>query len=208
MKKPVYRFARWVFRNWWTRLYGFKSFGWELVPAQSGCLIVCNHVSFMDAGAIGTGLPHREVRFLSKEELFRRPWSRMLLRAWGAFPVARGAHDGRSMETAIELLRAGEVVGMFPEGTRSRNGQMGEWHIGLAVMASAAQVPIIPTAVINTHSTLEVRHGRPGGPPVHIRYGTPITVGPNLQRADLESVRTQARDAVAAMLAEMAQDRN
>jgi len=199
-----YSFTRWFFRHWWRLCYGYKVTGWENVPARGACVVVSNHISNMDPGAIGTAIPHRQVHFMAKKELFEKPFSRTLMRWWGAFPVDRGHADRKSMKKALELLQQGKVIGLFPEGTRSHDDRMGEWHVGMAMLANRGHAPIVPAALINTRSTLEERRARPGGPPVHVRFGAPIPVpAEQLGREELEALKERARQAVEAMLSEM-----
>ncbi|MBI3925263.1 MAG: 1-acyl-sn-glycerol-3-phosphate acyltransferase [Armatimonadetes bacterium] len=203
--QPLYRFGRWLFWNWF-RLYGLRCYGWENVPSEGPCLIVCNHQSFMDPPVLGCSVPHRQVHFMAKKELFRLWPMRMALQGVGCFPVDRHRSDRAAMKRATELLNAASVVGLFPEGTRSHDNTMGPWHPGAAVLVARTGVPVVPAAVVNTRQNLEERRLVPGGPPVSIRFGAPI----RLDQEELEGrdrvryVLERLHRAVSTILEEMA----
>ena len=145
--------------------------GLENVPRTSGFVLAANHTSNFDPWALGMPLfPRRWLRFMAKSELYWWPL-RFLLDAGGAFPVRRGGGDLQAIEKAVELVRAGEVVVMFPEGTRQRKGLRKKWearpHTGAARIALGAGAPLVPAAIKGAD-----RLARLG--PLHVAYGPPI----------------------------------
>ena len=152
-------------------LYRLKATGVENVPKRGGLVLAANHTSNFDPWPLGIPLfPGRTLRFMAKIELFN-PILKPLLEAGGAFPVHRGEADHEAIETAVRLARAGEIVVMFPEGTRRRKGLRKKFearpHTGAARIALAANVPLVPAAIKGTD-----RLARLG--PLRIAYGPPI----------------------------------
>src|ERR1700694_801927 len=148
MVSPFYFFAGIVsypFVKWPLRL---RAYGSEHLPREGGFVLSANHVSNFDPWPLGIPLwPQRQLRFMAKAELFRSPlWP--VLKAGGAFKVRRGEGDEAAMRTAIELAREGEVVAIFPEGTRREKGLVKKFqarpHTGAARVALAAGVPVVP----------------------------------------------------------------
>src|SRR4249920_963007 len=121
MVSPFYLFAGAVSWPFVRGLYRLRSQGVEHVP-EGGLVLAANHTSNFDPWPLGMPLfPHRQLRFMAKSELFN-PVLTPLLRAGGAFKVRRGEGDIEAMRTATDLARQGEIVVMFPEGTRQRKG--------------------------------------------------------------------------------------
>jgi 1-acyl-sn-glycerol-3-phosphate acyltransferase len=145
--------------------------GTENIPREGGFVLSPNHVSNFDPWPLGIPLwPKRQIRFMAKVELFRSPlWP--ILKAGGAFSVRRGEGDEEAVRTAIDLARHGEVVAIFPEGTRRRKGLVKKFrakpHTGAARVALEAGVPLIPAAIAGTD-----RLRRLG--PLRVAYGSPI----------------------------------
>ncbi len=132
--------------------------GWEVtgrdqVPRSGGLIVASNHASFWDPPLIGAVLP-REVHFLAKEELFSNPVFGALIRSYNAIPIRRGMVDLSGMARAVETLRRGEAMMMFPEGTRMRDGRLHPARPGVGMMAVNADVPIVPCYISGS--------GRPG----------------------------------------------
>jgi 1-acyl-sn-glycerol-3-phosphate acyltransferase len=152
-------------------LFRVRLFGWENVPA-GGAILACNHVSNGDPILLWCGAP-RHVHFMSKAEL----WSNAVLR-WGmsrlwSFPVRRGQADREALAMADRLLREGDLVGVFPEGTRHREG-MGEAQRGTAFMAVRSGALVVPVGIAGTEGI------RPPGsvfmhfPKVTMSFGEPL----------------------------------
>jgi 1-acyl-sn-glycerol-3-phosphate acyltransferase len=151
-------------------LFRLRASGVENIPA-GGCVLAANHTSNFDPWPLGLPLfPRRWLRFMAKSELFW-PGLRWILKGGGAFPVRRGEADTDAIERAVELCRAGEIVVMFPEGTRRRKGLRKKHearpHTGAARIALRAGVPLVPAAIVGTD-----RIGRLG--PLRVRYGPPV----------------------------------
>jgi 1-acyl-sn-glycerol-3-phosphate acyltransferase len=164
----LYRIAAWIFPP----LIGWRLShrGTEHVP-QGGFVLAANHVSSFDPFILGMPLwPQRCIRYMAKAELFNR-WLGPAMRAIGTFPVRRGEADADAMRTALELLRSGEIVGMFPEGTRAKKGLRKKFepkpHTGTARIALTAGVPLVPAAVVGTDHLL-------GRSPIVVAFGPPV----------------------------------
>ncbi len=157
-----------------TALFRLRSRGLEHVPRAGGAVLAANHTSNLDPWPLGLPLfPRRWLRFMAKSELYRFPL-RYVLDAAGAFPVRRGQGDAEAIRTAVELCRAGEIVVMFPEGTRRRKGLRKKWearpHTGAARIAHEAGVPLVPAAISGAD-----RLARLG--PLRVAYGVPVETG-------------------------------
>jgi 1-acyl-sn-glycerol-3-phosphate acyltransferase len=151
-------------------LFRLRARGLENLP-PGGFVLAANHVSNFDPWPLGLPLfPRRQLRFMAKSELYWFPLS-LVLDGAGAFPVRRGQRDLEAIERAVELCRAGEIVVMFPEGTRQRKGlrkkHEAKPHTGAARIALEAGVPLVPAGVKGTD-----RLSRLG--PVRVAYGAPI----------------------------------
>jgi 1-acyl-sn-glycerol-3-phosphate acyltransferase len=145
--------------------------GREHLPRSGPLLLAANHRSFLDPFVIGT-LVRRPVYYMAKRELFQRRWQAWVLNALGAFPVDRGAGDREAMATARAILERGDCVVIFPEGTRTRRGPLGEPHRGVGRLALETGARVAPVAVIGTE---HVRRGwriRPRR--VRLRVGRPL----------------------------------
>jgi 1-acyl-sn-glycerol-3-phosphate acyltransferase len=177
-------------------VYRLEAHGAENVPATGGLVLAANHNSNFDPWPLGMPLyPHRWLRFMAKSELYWWPL-RYLLDAGGAFPVRRGRGDVKAMRTAVELCRQGEVVVMFPEGTRRSKGlrktREAKAHNGAARIALDAGVPLVPAAVRGTDRLARLARLR-------VDYGPPI---PTDDLAGLDT-RTAANEATDRLMAEI-----
>ena len=133
-----------------------KRIGREHIPSEGPVILASNHRSFFDPFVIGT-MTRRPVYYVAKEELFA--YNRLLswlLNALGAFPVTRGAGDQETIETAKMILGRGDIVLMFPEGTRTRPGALGKPKRGVGRLALETGAPVVPIAIIGTE---DIRRG-------------------------------------------------
>jgi 1-acyl-sn-glycerol-3-phosphate acyltransferase len=173
MASPFYVFLGAVTLPAVRGLYRLRVRGLEHLPREGGYVLAANHTSNFDPWPLGLPLwPRRQLRFMAKSELFN-PALRPFLVAGGAFKVRRGEADFEAIETAIELCRAGEIVAMFPEGTRQRKGLRKKHEArprtGAARIALGAGVPLVPAAIAGTD-----RLARLG--PLAVAYGPPVAL--------------------------------
>ncbi len=138
--------------------YGFlrlKVVGRESIPREGGLIVAANHLSYLDPPLVGLSLwPYRKLHYVAKRELFKIPFLGFILRLVNAFPVKRGKPDRIAMERALRLLRKGEAVCIFPEGTRSINGRLQRPELGISLLVLRSGAPVLPIAVINTDKAL------------------------------------------------------
>lgn len=123
--------------------------GRENIPAEGPLLVVANHLNNADPPLLGVSL-NRKVVFMAKQELFRSPFSSYFVRSFGAFPVHRGQLDKRAFRQADQILAQGLALVMFPEGKRSKSGQLQPAFPGSALIALRSGAPILPVAITGT----------------------------------------------------------
>jgi len=193
--QPVYLFAATI--SWPVVKVGFRlrARGTEHLP-EGGFVLAANHTSNFDPWPLGLPLfPRRQLRFMAKSELFN-PILKPILVGGGAFPVRRGQADLEAVNRAVELVRNGEIVVMFPEGTRRRKGlrkkHEARAHTGAARIALSADAPLVPAAIKGTD-----RLTRLG--PLRVAYGPPIPLD------DLrgQEISPAAREATERLMAEI-----
>ena len=127
--------------------------GLEQLPLEGGLLVASNHISFWDPPLIGSVIT-RELHFLAKEELLNTPVLGPIIRSVNTIPIRRGAADLRGLTRAIDALKSGGAVLLFPEGSRMRDGELHPARPGVGLMAVNADVPIAPCYVSGSNPTL------------------------------------------------------
>jgi 1-acyl-sn-glycerol-3-phosphate acyltransferase len=185
----------------WPVLYGLyrlRADGLENLPG-GGCVLACNHVSSFDPWPLGLPLwPQRQLRFMAKSELYWWPLT-IVLNGAGAFPVRRGQGDLQAIETAVQLARDGNIVAMFPEGTRRQKGLIKRFEArprtGAARIALEAGVPLVPAAVRGTDKLTHL--GR-----VRVRYGPPVDVD-DLRGVEVADAAQEATERLMAKILEL-----
>ena len=159
----IYTFARSVVNMIYKPLYRIETIGQENIPKVGSVLLCSNHISNLDPIVVGTTTP-RAVHFMAKEELFRVPVIGRLFPHLNAFPVKRGMSDREALRKGLAVLKEGEVLGLFPEGTRSKTGELGEGLAGAGFFATRSEALIVPCAVIGPYKAfnkLKVVYGKP-----------------------------------------------
>ena len=156
-------------------LYRIDGTGWERIPADGPAVLAASHDSLIDPFILGVATP-RVVHYMAKAELFRYPVLRGLMKGFGAFPVKRGRGDVGAVDYGLGVLRAGEVIGMFPQGTclpyRDR-----PWRRGAARLAKEAGAPLVPVCLVNTERAFRPRRPKLGLPRIHVHVAEPLDPG-------------------------------
>jgi len=169
--------------------YRLRARGVENLP-EGGFVLAANHTSNFDPWPLALPLfPRRQVRFMAKSELFN-PVLKPILVGGGAFPVRRGQADVDAIHRAVELVEDGQIVVMFPEGTRRKKGLRKKYepraHTGTARIALTADVPLVPAAIKGTD-----RLTRLG--PLRVAYGPPIPLD-DLREHEIAPAAREATD--------------
>jgi 1-acyl-sn-glycerol-3-phosphate acyltransferase len=198
MASPLYLFIAAVSWPFVRGLYRLRAAGLDHLP-EGGFVLAANHTSNFDPWPLGLPLaPRRQLRFMAKSELFN-PVLSPLLRACGAFKVRRGEGDVEAIRTAIELVRQGEIVVMFPEGTRRMKGlrkkHVARAHTGAARIAIGGRVPLVPAAIAGTD-----RLSRFG--PLRVAYGPPLDLS-DLDGLEVKQASSIATDRLMATIEEL-----
>lgn len=144
-------------------LYRVRVVGKENFPKQGGVLLCTNHIDNLDPPVVGMTCP-RPVHFMAKEELFEAPILKSILPKVNAFPIKRGMSDRQALRKALSILKTGKVVGLFPEGTRSKDGVLQEGLAGAGFFALRGEAVVMPCAIIGPYkrfTRLKVVYGKP-----------------------------------------------
>lgn len=194
-----YAIVRGLLRVYFHLFYGFKVTGLENVPTAGAIIVVANHASALDPLALGAGCP-RPLRFMAKAELFDNPMLALILRGLRAFPVKRGQVDREAYRTSMETLKAGDALGIFPEGTRSKTGQLQSAHPGAARFSMRTGAPIVPAAIVGTFSGHRRGISRFREAKVRVVFGAPIhpkvSAGGRAARGDSDQLAHQIMERI------------
>lgn len=172
---PLSRVLAWFL---FTILGPLKVRGAYRVPRKGGVLILSNHIADVDPVVVQMACP-RPIHFMSKSELFEMKFVGWLIRRFKAFPVKRGEPDKGAIKTAVSILRAGEVVCIYPEGELSETGQLLELKPGIALIVRMAQCPVICFGLQNTNKVMPYGSviPRPAFRRLQCEWGEPHTFG-------------------------------
>ncbi len=144
--KALYTFGKGLLMPFYKLLYRYKVKNKGSIPAEGGVILASNHLSFADPVLLGL-CEKRRLYFMAKKELFRNRFAAAVIRALGAFPVERGAGDGKAIKTGEEILREGNVMTIFLEGGRSKTGDLIRPRSGCALLAQQTGFPVVPCCI-------------------------------------------------------------
>ncbi len=170
IRKLFYGFVRSLLNAVFFGLYGLHVEGRENIPKDRAIIVAPNHKSYFDPPLIGVAFNTRIVHYMAKEELFKNPLFGWLIRQFGTFPVKRGTVDRTAIRQAVRELKAGNALGIFPEGTRIKRDGLGRFHSGMASLAFMSGASVMPVAVIGS---MEMPHKNG---PLAVLIGKPIDV--------------------------------
>ena len=173
--QPLY----WLARNFVVLVlrlkYRMRVTGTENVPLKGGAILAANHCSYLDPPVMSACSPKRIVRFMARDTLFSKPLGKWFFTRTCVIPLDRNRGDLGALRQAISFLKQGQVLGLFPEGTRSPDGTIREAKGGIGFLISKGKVPVIPIYIQGTYEAFpkgasKLRPGR-----VTVRAGKPIT---------------------------------
>ena len=174
-----------IFRIW----FHMEFYGQENQPRDRGYILCCNHRSGLDPVLVAQKVK-KPIRYMAKSELFQNKFVSFIIRHLGAFPVARGKGDTSAIDTAVETVKSGRVLGLFPEGTRSHDDQLLRFKSGAVVIASQSGGDLLTASIWYSGKKFRSK--------VFIRYGKPISNSQIL----IEGNSTKQIKAVVSMLHE------
>ena len=178
---PIFKF---IFRG---KLEGINN-----IPKENSFIIVSNHGSLFDPPFLGHALGLK-VSFMAKEELFRIPILSQVIRACGAYPVKRGLVNKNSILVASEKLLNDEVIGIFIDGTRQKDGFVNKPKNGASLIASKTKKLLLPVAIINSHRLVRFKYFFPVFNKVIIRIGKPINYPINTSKINIEATTNKLK---------------
>lgn len=194
-----YVIAHWVVSRAFRLVWRPRVLGLEHVPHTGQVIVASNHLSFIDSVVIPLVLPRR-VNFLAKAEYFeghgfRGWWSRTFFRGIGAVPVHRDGHRDSmaALQTALGLLQGGAAFGIYPEGTRSRDGRLYRGRTGVGWLALESGAPVVPLALAGTQRIQPVGARLPRVHRVTISFGPPVDPAPYAQQVAESGGAARAR---------------
>ncbi|HLT17315.1 MAG TPA: lysophospholipid acyltransferase family protein [Acidimicrobiales bacterium] len=206
----LYPVARAVLSPVFRGLWRMRVEGLEHVPTEGGVIFCPNHVSVLDSFFLPLALP-RQIKFVGKAEYMDSWKTRHLFPALGMIPIDRGGGSAaeRALSAAARVLEEGGYFGIYPEGTRSRDGRLHRGHTGPARLALRTGCPIVPVGLIGTREVQppDARLPRPFKPVV-VRFGRPIDVRRHADRADDRLVLRQIIDEVMYEIRELSGQEN
>lgn len=183
----AYRMARRITRALWLLLFRARLEDVQRIPAQGAALLCCNHQSFLDIPLV-SHLTRRHVAFVARASLADSAALGWLMRQCGAVLIERGKPDRAALREMLAHLAAGDLVAIFPEGTRSKDGSLGELRAGALLAARQARVPILPVGIRGAFEAWPRHAALPRPRPIAARVGTPVDP---LAEDALEQVRGQ-----------------
>jgi len=173
---PFYRTAQFLSYAYYRLFHRFQIEGLENVPEEGSFLLASNHLSFLDPPALGCRLP-RNLHYFARDSLFKGPLG-MLIRALNSIPVNRSQLDLATLRRVLKVLKEGHPLLVFPEGTRSEDGNLGEGKKGVGMLAAKAQVPVLPARIFGSYEIMGKGKSLPRiGRKLRVRYGTLLEFG-------------------------------
>jgi len=178
-----YRIGWTCFRFLYATYFRWRVYGAEYVPVNGGVILASNHASFLDPPLVGSGVK-RGINYLARESLFRFPGIGALLRSWSAVPVDRDGGGAKGLKIILDRLLAGNGIVLFPEGTRTRDGQLQPARSGIGLTVIKSNAPVVPVRVFGTFEA----YGR------HVKFPRPVRVTVKYGRPlNFEALRAEAK---------------
>lgn len=194
-QRTMYWIGRNLFRVAFQLIWRLEISGEENVPKSGGVIVAANHLSYADPPLAGACCP-RPLFFFAKIELFANPFFAWLIRQVNAFPVKRYEHDISAFKTAQRLLRHGQALLLFPEGRRSKTGELGKAKAGVGMLAYKTKVPVVPLCIVNSNRLKEFKK-------LKVAFGKPLVPQPSEDKEIYQKFSDQVLAAIANLKSKM-----
>lgn len=171
----LYKTMQVLARFFTTQLFQLQVCGLENVPRTGGALLLANHQSYLDPVLVGTRL-RRPITFMADSDLFKNKYFGWLIRNLHAFPVRQGKGDVGAIKQSIQLLHDGHMLNIYPEGSRSTDGEIAPIQSGIALILRRADVPIIPVLIDGAYKAWPRHRKLFQAFPVRLWYGKPLEI--------------------------------
>jgi 1-acyl-sn-glycerol-3-phosphate acyltransferase len=170
---PAYRAGWRSFRFIFRFYFGWRVLNPERVPLAGPVILASNHASYIDPPLVGAGVP-RHINFLARDSIFRVPILATILRSWEVVPVDRDGGSGRGLKLILRRLAEGGAIILFPEGTRTRHGELNPARSGIGLTVVKSSAPVVPVRVFGTHEAFGPHMWLPRPRRVTVKYGHPL----------------------------------
>ena len=168
-----YRFMRRIFQVTMCPIWQIRGFGRHYEPGGGGAVYICNHQSFLDPILMGMWL-RRPMNYMARESLFRAPGFKQIIESLNAFPVRRGTADTAAIKEAMRRVRSGHQAVVFPEGTRTRDGRIGPFLPGVALLSRRAAEWTVPVLIDGAFEAWPRWQMLPRPGSIVVQYAPPI----------------------------------
>ncbi len=165
---------QWLLRQVFVLLIRYRARGHQNIAREGGGLVLVNHQSFLDPLLVGAPLD-RPVSYLARDSLFRVPIVGFLLRKTYVHPISRSAASPSTIKNAISRMKEGYLVGIFPEGTRTKDGTVGEMKPGFISLVRRSKLPVYPVGIAGAFEVFPREHKLPRPGKVRVVFGAPLT---------------------------------
>jgi len=178
-------------------IFRMKIYGRENIPAAGRLILCSNHLSYIDPVFTDSCI-QRQICYMAKAQLFTNKFVSAVVTWFNAYPVNRGAFDRKAIRNSVAILKAEQMIGLYPEGTRSTDGIIRAGHQGVGLISIMAESPVLPVAITGTNMIIRKPHKRLFFPQVKIAFGKPIDTASivkqygNKQASEIITLQTMA----------------
>ncbi len=200
--RHFYALVRYFFRVFYSCVGRFTVEGAENIPKSGPVIFAPNHASFLDPPFVGCGFS-RSTWFFTKDELFHHGFLRWFLPKIQAFPVRRGAADRAALKKALEILTQGETLSIFPEGERTRDGNLHPPAPGVGMIALKSRATVIPVGIFGTYEMLPTGAKRLKRGQLGLKYGPPVPLSDLYGRRETRELQTECANRIMVAIADV-----
>ena len=204
----LYRCGWIFFRVLFTVYLRWRAFNAERVPRTGSVILACNHASILDPPVVGCAL-HRQINYLARATLFDIPVVGWLFRKWNSIPIDRDGGNAAGLRIILERLHAGNGIILFPEGTRTRDGNLQPAHSGIGLIVAKSDAPVVPVRTFGTFEAWGRNQKLPHPKRVVVKYGEPLRFetwraeAKNCSKSRLKEIYQQIADEIMAAIARL-----